>query len=240
MNNKLQEILKKNAEFEKESPYNFCDRWCERCDFKIQRRCKLYLDELDRRATNIAHGKPENDLEILKQDFEDQMEEMEDSIDEWAEEEGVDPFELEPDEGFVEEIRKKEEELHKHPLQKVTYQYMKISHDFLKEEYYSKQILTQDMRLNYEIVAWYHSLLPAKMHRALCGLYVPDVHDEEDYALCDAVAQFAVCRKSISLSVASLREIGQQNSQLKKRITLPLTLLHNMASQIDIILKEIG
>ena len=65
-NKRLQEIIRKNVEFEKEAPYNFCDRWCERCVLETQRRCKLYLYELDICVTNIAHGRDENDLEILK------------------------------------------------------------------------------------------------------------------------------------------------------------------------------
>jgi hypothetical protein len=33
MNNKrLEKIIEQNRKREKESPYNFCDRWCQRCE----------------------------------------------------------------------------------------------------------------------------------------------------------------------------------------------------------------
>ena len=50
--------MKKNAEREKESPYNFCNCWCQRCPYEKQVRCKLYLDEFERNriAERVSPG----------------------------------------------------------------------------------------------------------------------------------------------------------------------------------------
>ena len=238
---RLQEIISKNVEFEKEAPYNFCDRWCERCVLETQRRCKLYLDELDRRVTNIAHGRDEDDLEILKEDYEKKFEELKAHSGQW---EGEDYFDFPEfkcsDYNEYDEIEAKEEELRGHPLERITKAYMEKASDFLKKEFYYKvDSMALELRYDYETVAWYHTLLSAKMYRALCGLYVRDEFDEEeDFGLCDAVAQLAVCKKAVNQSVKALRNIAH-NKSLQTKITYLLALLHNISSRIELIDKEI-
>ncbi|MBL7131709.1 MAG: hypothetical protein ISS45_09980 [Candidatus Omnitrophica bacterium] len=91
---RLEEILRKNREFEREAPYNFCDRWYERCSHEKQIRCKLYQDEFEQKITCIAHGRgldnPEITKEVMKRQFEDMGEVLA-----AAEEEG---FEIDLDE----------------------------------------------------------------------------------------------------------------------------------------------
>lgn len=79
-NKKLEEIYKKIAEFEKETPYNYCDRWCERCFHEKQIRCTLYKDELERKLTCIAHGKDENDQEIAEAVLEAQYKDVDEKL----------------------------------------------------------------------------------------------------------------------------------------------------------------
>ena len=57
MSQKIDTIRNQNAQWAKETPYNHCDRWCERCPVDIQKNCTLYLDEVGRKAANIAHGR---------------------------------------------------------------------------------------------------------------------------------------------------------------------------------------
>src|SRR4030042_5301087 len=90
MSERLQKILRENAEFEKKAPYNFCDRWCECCLHEIQMRCKLYLDEFECKATCIAHGKDEDDLEITKAVMEAQFQEIDEKLSEQVDKFGID------------------------------------------------------------------------------------------------------------------------------------------------------
>lgn len=239
---KLEEIMRKNAEFEKEAPYNFCDRWCERCPLDTQKRCTLYMEELDRRITNIAHGRNEDDLEILKEDYEKKLEELRSSSEQWVDEGYFDfpDFEYSSYDDY-DEIKEKEEQLHYHPLQRIIEQYRKRAHNFLKETFYAKtDSISSHLHYDYETIAWYHTLLSAKMYRALCGLYVRDKFDEEeDFGLCDAVAQLAICKKAVNQSIKALRNIAEKDKCLQSKITQLLALLHNILSRIKLIEKEI-
>jgi len=242
---RLQEIIRKNAEFEKEAPYNFCDRWCERCPLETQKRCRLYLEEFERRITNIAHGRDEDDLEILKEDLENKLDELKSNTEQWQEEGYFDFPEFSSNDydenDNYEEIKKKEEQLQQHPLQVTAENYMHIIHNFLKEAFYPKvESMTQDLRSDYEVVAWYHTLLPVKLHLALCDLYARDRFAEEnDIGLCDAVAQLAICKKAIKNSHQALNNIAQKNTQFKIRIKYFLSLLGNMFSRVELIEQEI-
>ena len=87
---RLKKIIEENKKFEQESPYNFCDRWCERCTHEKQMRCRLYLDDLERRATCIAHGKDEDDPEITGKVLEAQYEGLEEKLKETADKLNID------------------------------------------------------------------------------------------------------------------------------------------------------
>ena len=240
---RLQEIIRKNAEFEKQAPYNFCDRWCERCPLETQKRCRLYLEEFDRRITNIAHGRNEDDLEILKEDLKNKLDEMKSHTEQWQEEGYFDfpDFSSNDYDEDCDEIKKKEEKLRQHPLQVIAKNYMRKIHDFLKEVFYPKaESMAQELYNDYQTINWYHILLPVKMYRALRGLYARNRFDEEDdFGLCDAVAQLAICKKAIKNSRQALNNIVQKNTQYKTRIRYFLSLLDNMFSRIELIEEEI-
>ena len=61
---------------------------------------------------------------------------------------------------------------------------------FLKSTFYKDEKIDPKRKNDFEIVSWYHTLLSAKLHRALCGFHEPAV--EGDISLYDAVAQFQV------------------------------------------------
>ena len=86
MNERLREILKKNSEFEKESPYNYCDRWCEQCEAEKQDRCGVYEDEFEQKITCIAYGREPGDPEITSEVLEKQYEGLDEGIEERLEE----------------------------------------------------------------------------------------------------------------------------------------------------------
>ncbi len=83
------------------------------------------------------------------------------------------------------------------------------------------------------IVVWYHTLLPAKLHRALCGFHEPTT--EGDISLNDAVAQFEICKKAINESAGALRKIGKNLTVYQKQIAELLVLLNNIYSRIKLI-----
>ena len=62
----IEKIKKENAKLEKIAPYNFCDRWCERCD-KTQ-RCKVYQDDFNTKLKHISEGKDHDDWNVVLED----------------------------------------------------------------------------------------------------------------------------------------------------------------------------
>lgn len=233
--NKLEEIFKKIAEFEKETPYNFCDRWCERCTHEKQMRCKLYQDELEQKITCIAHGREPGDPEITAEVLKSQYEELEKIFEEYEEELDID-FDEEDDPEF-EKIKDHIRFVENNPLQKTAEQYHIKTHEFLKETFYGKDSPPLELGPHFETVAWYHTLLPVKLNRALAGLHEPMA--EGDISLYDAVAQLEICKKAIKNSVAALRNIAEKDASLCGSITPLSALLQNIFSRIELMEDEI-
>ena len=243
MNKRLREIFQKNAEFEKESPYNFCDRWCEQCVHEKQIRCSLYKDDLERKITCIAHGRPEDDPEITKAVMEAQYKEIDEKSGEKSGTFGIDldspdigEYDLSEDnavdfDDLPADIQKHIRFVENNPLDMTAKNYSDRSHYFLKETFYKEQNISPRIKHDFEIISWHHTLLPAKLHRALCAFHEPTF--EGDISLYDAVAQLQICKKSITQSVKALYRIRGEYAIFQARIQIMIALLHNIYSRIE-------
>lgn len=236
MNKKLQEIFRKNAEFEKETPYNFCDRWCERCIFEKQVRCKVYLDELEQRMTCVAHGKDEGDPEITGAVMKRQFEEIGEEINERMEENEIDLNAVADPE--IDKIKQHIEFVENHPLPATAKEYHRRAQMFLQDVFYLKrQEMSPQMIYDFETIAWYHTLLPVKIQRGLAGFHEPTC--EGDLALYDAVGQFEICKKAIRESVSALRNIDQHFPACHAQTSGLLALLHNLYDRIQALEEDV-
>lgn len=243
MSKRLEEIRKKNVEFEKELPYNFCDRWCQRCAHEKQVRCTLYKDELERKITCIAHGRDEDDLEITEAVMEAQYKDVEEKFSEHLDKYGInldnpdiDGDELDEEDAIdfddlPQDIQDHIKFVENNPLPATAEQYCKRAHDFLKGTFYKDEKKYVALNYDFQTVAWYHTLLPVKLQRALAGFHEPVCKDE--FALYDAVAQFGICKKAIKESINALRKIDQGFPSFHTQILELLALLHNIYSRIE-------
>lgn len=234
-NKKLQEILQKNAEFEKETPYNFCDRWCERCFHEKQIRCKLYHDEFEQKITCVAYGREPYDPEITEEVMKQQFEEVEEKIEKFTEESEIDFDDI--DGHDFDKIKEHIKFVENNPLVTTAEQYRRKSHIFLKNTFYEKKGIESKLICDFETIAWYHTLLSVKLHRALCGFHEPVCDDE--FALYDAVAQFEICKKAIKESINALRKIDPNLPYYHLEILELLALLHNIHSRIEVMESSI-
>lgn len=225
---RLQEIFRKNAEFEKESPYNFCDRWCERCIHEKQISCKVYLDELEQKMICVAHGKEPNDPEITEAVMRRQFGDVGEKIGQFIEENEIDIDAI--DDPAFEKIREHIEFVENNPLQHTAERYLDITREFLEKTFCETGFEDQALARNFEVVSWYHTLLPVKLNRALAGFHEPAC--EGDLALYDAVAQFQICKKAITQSVEALRKISKSHISHQMQIKTMLALLHNIYARI--------
>lgn len=235
MSKRLREILQKNAEFEKEAPYNFCDRWCERCAHEKQMRCKIYQDELEQKITCIAHGREPGDPEMIEEVIKRQFEDIEEKIEQFTEENEIDIDDI--DDPEFEKIKEHIKFVENNLLQKTAEQYHKKALAFLENTFYKKENTKPELIYDFETVVWYYTLLPVKLNRALCGFHEPAA--EGDISLCDAVAQFEICRKAAKESIAALQKIKSAYLLFQPRISELLALLHNIYSRIEIMEEQV-
>jgi len=231
MSERLNIIRKENAEFEKESPYNFCDRWCERCQHEKQIRCRLYLDDFECRATCIAYGRDENDAEITAKVMEKQLDEVEEAMEKLSEETDIDFEDLEPDR------RNHNQFVEDNSLDATAKIYLDKAHAFLKDTFYENKPADPDIQYDFETVSWYHMFLQVKLQRALSGFHEPA--SDDDYAMHDAVAQFEIAKKSAGESIKALRNIKGHFPGHRVQITALIALLHNIDCRIDALLETI-
>jgi len=248
MNRKLQETRRENAKWEKESPYNFCDRWCERCVHEKQIRCTLYKDELERKITCMAYGRDEDDPEITKAVMEAQYKEVDEKLSGHMDKFAIDPdnpdIDDEPDEENAIDFEDLPPDIQKHirfvennTLDMAAKKYSDKTHAFLEKTFYRDKNANHDLKYDFETVNWYHTLLPVKLCRALCGFHEPAT--EGDISLYDAVAQFDICLKSIKESVKSLKNINEKLTAHQSQITVLIVLLNNVESRIKIMMENI-
>jgi hypothetical protein len=236
---RLNKIRQENASREKSSPYNFCDRWCERCPHETQARCQLYLDDLERRVTCLAHGKDEDDQEINEALLEAQCADLETNTPGMTQRMNIDEDATVNLSDLPEEIQKHIRFIQNHPLSRAVEQYQKRARAFLKETFYNnnKSSILPELNDYFEVLSWYHVLLPAKARRALAGFHTP--FSEKDLALSDAVAQFEICQKAVTGSQDAIKRIKDHYPVHNQGLIEMRALLHNITSHINSMLESV-
>ena len=216
MSQRLQQILEKIGELEKQSPYNFCDRWCERCPVEKRVACRIHHLEMEQRLLAAAHDRDESDPEVLEQAMRSQFGDVFGSAGDAGPagetpEEPLLPQLTQWEEGRTPESGHSGDEEDSgpadiHPVLPGAKTYMSLAYALLED--LKKSGRTPDapeLRRDIETLAWYHILLPVKIERGLAGLREAAAGD--DFAIYDAVAQFEIARKAVRESSASLRNL---------------------------------
>ena len=231
----IEEIKKENAHFEKSTPYNYCDRWCERCPQEKRDNCTLYKEDFDANIQHIIKGEDPNDLKVVFEDVRKNFEKTASLISEWVKEKNID---LSEDDGSFEFQKKKEMELLNHPLHKLSIEYYKKAHVFLKQNFYGKTSVILETSHDFERLSWHHTLLRVKIYRALCDIYARN--DKDDYSLHHAVAQIDISSKCITESQNALSNLQKLQIFSKNTINELLALLNRISISINTIEKEIN
>ena len=232
MSKHLDDIMKKNAQWEKETPYNFCDRWCARCPVDKQTRCTVYLNETEQQITCIAHGR-EDDPEMTEAVISAQYDGLDEKLQEMTEE-----FDIDPDESSKEndDWEKRMRTAGNDPLTKTAKNYFLYANAFLEKATAQQQFSDPKLEELFHIIGWYHTILPVKLARALSG--IPD-ESQESFGLHDAVAQLQICKKAANLSIQAWHEIAEATPEFRTDISRLTALLHNMLSRIKLLEESI-
>ena len=230
---RLEKIRKENVKFEKVAPYNFCDRWCERCD-KTQ-KCKAYQDDFNTRLKHISDGKNPDDCNVALEDVKASFEKSLKMLKKWAEEKDIDISKIDNEQNKNRE--NKERQLFQHPFYELTLKYAEEVSEFIKEAFYENQEIAPELVNDYETLIWYHTLLLAKAHRLLSDVYAEESGDE--FRFYDAVAQIEIIKKSIAESQKALRDILIEKITDRYKISAILDILQDIAKQVETIEEKI-
>jgi hypothetical protein len=157
--------------------YNYCDRWCERCDFTS--RCRAFFEE----KKQLREAKDKNNfLEIVSKNFEETIK----LLYKIAEEKNIDLDNIEIDEDEYQKHQEKREKAKNHPWVKLAQHYTeKVSqwldkNDYLEEEN-TKYLNNIDLGIDLEqsdkalriieealnIINWYKFQLQVKLASAV-------------------------------------------------------------------------
>jgi hypothetical protein len=184
--------------------YNYCDRWCEACP--LTSRCRLFADVAEIEASLDPTLKPVADAPPLAEDVPPPppqwMQQLLHEINEAAR----DPISVEE----WERLKPRPAPTHQ-PIEVRAKDYFTRAHAWLR---------TQDERRFGEagnpraIINWFHSLIPAKIHRALTGLAEgwdfdspPDHDGSAKVALIGIDRSHEACLDVVECKLATMEEM---------------------------------
>ncbi len=225
--------------------YNYCDRFCERCT--LTRRCRVYADEKVRVEEHKKKGEDPHDWAVVLDDVKKEFEKTIRLIREAAEKEGID-LESNPDSPTP-----AESDPSTHPLHKLSRQYMAHAHRFLENLRKKIETFRQDLAVcagttpdsvtdlkkiitDYETVLWFHTLVPAKIHRALTAQFEAAEDSTSDFESDDASADDAagsakVAYYGLERSISALQALYEWEKD--DEILTLLVLADRMRQMLD-------
>lgn len=187
--------------------HNYCDRWCERCDFTD--KCRSF--ELEQELKDILSNPdkldelPEEDSDFLDAAIsnEDEMPDIdlifEDEMDEHLDEESSDFFSAQQKAG-------------RHPMVELAHEYSKASFDWFRkreselQKYFNLQLahgFADQLMEAEDIMMWYHLFIYIKLKRAVADYYDIDEFDDMDYDM-NGTAKVALIGLDRSIDAATL------------------------------------
>ena len=150
-----------------QTPFNFCNRWCERC--QLTDICSVYQGCEQDRKRAIQEGKDPNSWEYTFEVLHKSFKQVSKMIARDAKRLGISMEDLNRcDESEYQIYEKEQERLRHHPLKKQTDRWSSHVHVFLKK--FTEVPIdtpTAVVMEAQEVLSWYQPLVPAKVFRAL-------------------------------------------------------------------------
>lgn len=152
------------------TPFNFCDRWCERC--RLTSICTVYKENEKDKKRALKEGKDPNSWEFTFEVLRKNFRKISTMIARDAKRLGIDMDELmKADESEQERYEAEKERLNDHPLYILANRWSDYIHAFLKQ--FTEVPIETSLNVaveTREVLNWYQTLIPAKVYRALSGL----------------------------------------------------------------------
>lgn len=232
------------AESKKFEPgiYNFCDRWCEKCE--DTEKCFLFAWEQKRKSRRLVEGKAleEDFLGELRHNFELVKKLIERSLNE----EGLDLEKVLKEQGkekcWDEDVKDRYNQTQCLILSK---QYMQEAHKFLEDfhqnrfQFYPELgmgIDFSDIKDEIETISWYHTLLPVKVWRLLYER--ESTEREKDKELKELMTRdldkyYGLVERCIQRSKIAWRDLGKKRKEFASVSTQFINQLNKIKSELN-------
>jgi hypothetical protein len=239
---KLKKIQLDNAKWEKLTPYNFCDRWCERCPSLKKDGCKLYQEEFDAKLQFIADGKDWDKWQTVFEVVKKKLHGNKTILAGMTEQADIPLYDF--DEEFLKEHEDMSKKVYQHPLFKKAMDYGTKTSQFIEESLRQEEDALAEAISHYEALMWYHTLLPSKIQRVILSLFkkrsgIEKHKNVEEFYLNDVVAQIGICLKSTKESQEALAAIFSMRISLRYTIADLKGMLIEIEKKLQDILLDI-
>lgn len=172
----------------KSLPFNACDYRCERC--LVTAECAVFQKLQERLSMHKIDCRDENELSIVLEDIRESFRETEKMIKQKARDLGIDIDEIAGTTTAVEiedHIRRTRED----PLYKRSEEFTMEAHRFLRD---ADPAIAKEAKEYFDDIAWHHTMVSAKIFRAL-GWRT----DDDDLIAADGKNSAAVAMKSLTI-----------------------------------------
>src|SRR5574341_151924 len=172
-------------------PYSACDYRCERC--LETERCAVFRMESEREVRNFAQGSETSGIEAGLRDVGDFFAETKEMLKDQAEE-----FDIDLDGLADVGPRAAYTEAKKDSLYQRSYDFAMEIHAFLEK---IEPVITMAGKKFFDDIIWHHTVVSAKVFRAVCSGYDPEMRF-------DAVNSAAVATKSLTICIMAFDELS--------------------------------
>jgi len=212
------------------TPFNFCDRWCERCE--LAEICRVFQKEQERRKRFIREGKNPDSWECVFEAIRESLKEIRELLEKQTKELGID----------LEKTNAPEEVLpkpNKSPLYRLANKFSKALEKLMDDLQVIPVEADENLVLeSLEIISHYCHFLPVKIYRALASKLEEEKEDQNDDWRDSQVSAFLVINALLEVSnaLADLAEHEPLNPLKEKLLRLEKISLE----LVEIIRGEFG
>lgn len=196
-------------------PFNYCDRWCERCDYK--NGCEVYQEEFAARFSHIIKGENPDDPEVFFKDVKEKFKKIKKFLEKKIGKEGKN---LKAVKKYADEEEYLDDKIEliveKSHIHRETVIFTEKTNFFLKKIYFEYEESAdgfEGMEKAIEELNWYYTFSLVKLHRALISqMKSKSAKDKEDaqFNFDDANCSAKLAYASLFVCHRSLKKFSQE------------------------------
>ena len=208
-------------------PFNFCDRWCEKCG--LTGICRVFKDEAKSRRRFLKRGKDPDSMECVLERIKETFEKIDKLLEEDMKRLGIRPEDI--DEGENSSFPNAEQS----PLCRLTDKFSQKLEDLTGEAMIFLEETDQKIILdNFEIISHQRLLLPPKIYRATLSKWEEE-KDKEDTVFDSKTSAF--------IAINVLAEITEALLNLKEyKVLKPswnkFLRLAKLSTELSVLIEE--